>query len=297
MPPIPFLWHLLGFKYHNHNPVLDLQEELSVIRPLKILSLIAFLFFLGSCASYFVRKECEKTNWFEFGRSVALKGERLSGNDHIVRCEQVEAQIDHAALDLGFKAGMERYCQPDMVFAIGRRGEFFNLNLCDGDKPRLLQAKHADGVALYCQKGNGFAAGALGTPYNNICPKNLEPAFLVEFNRGRKNYLQTVISVTESEIDDLRDDIDRLEKQRTSIAFQMNALGKTKTIKKAVVYDPVSRTHKEEISIGEDESTRRRKDSLQWDLDRVTREIESKLQKQTELRKKIREIKTELVAL
>ena len=31
---------------------------------------------LASCSSYFKRKTCESTNWFEYGQSVALEGRR-----------------------------------------------------------------------------------------------------------------------------------------------------------------------------------------------------------------------------
>lgn len=153
---------------------------------------------LFSCASYFKRQTCESTNWFDYGQKVALEGRRLTGDQFILDCQKADADISASALDQGFKAGMEIYCTPEGIYKVGREGHFFNTEMCVGNGLNTLSARHAAGVLEYCQKSNGYAAGAVGQPYNKICPVNLERDFLPEFNRGRLKYLNTVISQNQS---------------------------------------------------------------------------------------------------
>lgn len=262
------------------------------------LAALAMILLTSSCASYFTRKDCEKTNWFDYGRGVAMSGRRLTGDQKIMACKKAEAEIDEVALDRGFKTGMTTYCQPDTVLQIGKRGEFFNVEMCDGDQPRLLQKKHAEGVAAYCAKTNGYAAGAKGVKYNGICPKNLEPMFMTEFNRGRTKFLKTSIANNENTIDDIESQIRRLESERMTVATQMAYLGGGGgRVVREVKYDPVTRSTREETSVQETEEVKRRRQSLQNDLDTKERNIASKRNEQDRLRAANREMRTELTSL
>jgi hypothetical protein len=247
---------------------------------------------LVSCASYFTRQECNKTDWFQYGRSVAMKGERLTGNDFIHRCEQAEADVDAVALDRGFKVGMETYCKPETVYQMGKQGEFYNGEMCDGEQPRLLKQKHAEGVAEYCKKANGYSAGTGGKAYNGICPKNLEADFLPEFKRGRKVYLTGVIDLNEKEIRQLNDDIQSLQIRKLSV--QNEILSLTNASKRTTItYVNGVQT----LSTVEDESVKNRKQNLQWDADRLQGEINDKQSKQEQLRTKNRDMQKELIGL
>ena len=55
-----------------------------------------------SCASYFTKRDCNKTNWFAHGQKVALRGQRVDADDYVKQCERVEANINYADMDLGF---------------------------------------------------------------------------------------------------------------------------------------------------------------------------------------------------
>src|SRR5690606_32054551 len=89
--------------------------------------------------------------------------------------------------------GMANYCRPEVVYATGKKGEFFNPELCGGSNLSLLGQKHREGVNVFCQQDNGYSFGASGKKYNQICPKELESAFLTEYRRGRKVYLDELI--------------------------------------------------------------------------------------------------------
>ena len=175
--------------------------------------LLPLVISLSSCSSYMKRKQCESTNWFDYGQSVALDGRRLSGDQFIMECMKAEADVAESDLDRGFKSGLDKYCQPDTVFQVGKNGSFFSAEMCVGEGLTLLQSRHRAGVLEYCQRSNGYAAGAKGKAYNKICPASLEGAFLPEFNRGRKRYLQTLTSENSKEIAQLENEIIRLQSE------------------------------------------------------------------------------------
>ena len=64
---------------------------------------------LISCSSYFKRKDCEATNWFDYGQKVALEGRRLTGDQFISECYHAEADVAESDLDRGFKSGLEKF--------------------------------------------------------------------------------------------------------------------------------------------------------------------------------------------
>lgn len=181
---------------------------------MKKISLILACVVLSSCASYFKRKSCESTNWFDYGQKVALDGRRLTGDQFIMECQKAEADVAESDLDRGFKSGLEKYCQPETVFQVGKNGRFFSQEMCTGLNMNLLLSRHRAGVQEYCQKSNGYSAGTKGDAYNKICPADLEPAFLQEFNRGRKKYLNVMI-------DENQKMITRLEREISPLQYEL----------------------------------------------------------------------------
>lgn len=252
---------------------------------------------LTSCASYFVRKDCEKTDWFEFGKGVAMGGNRLSGNARVRQCEEAESNINYTALDQGFKKGMADYCRPETVLATGRRGEFFSPDMCDGENLRVLKSQHAKGVEGYCQKSNGEAAGATGRAYNQICPKNLEDAFLAEFRKGRKKFLAASVLQTQHEVDDVEGQIGQLQNQKQSYVTQLATIGNGQVIRRETKYDPLTHSYREETSVQDDTDSKERRERITRDMRSVDYEIEDKRKEQQDLRRRIRELNAELLTL
>lgn len=178
--------------------------------------LIVFTLNLVACASYFKRKECESINWFEHGKKVALRGDWLNADQTVTECRKAEADIQESQLDLGFKNGMQKYCSGPQAYLIGKNGDFFSRDLCEGPQINVLIAEHKKGIADYCAKTNAFSAGASGKKYLNICPQNLEPAFLPEYRKGRKKYVQAMIETTQADIRQLDS---RLSSLRSDVSF------------------------------------------------------------------------------
>jgi len=45
-----------------------------------------------------------------------------------------------------------------------------------------------EGLREFCQPHNGYRAGVTGAPYYDVCPEDLAPAFLVQYESGRELY-------------------------------------------------------------------------------------------------------------
>lgn len=183
--------------------------------------LLCLLLSLTGCASYFKRKHCESINWFEHGKGVALKGQWLNSDPTVQECRRVEANIQESQLDQGFKSGMGKYCSNEQAYQTGKAGDFFSRDLCEGPQINALLNAHKNGVKDYCAKSNGQQAGASGKKYQNICPKDLESAFLGEYRKGRKRYVQTMIESRQAEI---RDNDSKINSLRGPLLFKQGRL-------------------------------------------------------------------------
>ena len=177
--------------------ILTKEEQNMKNQTLLVLSLP---FLLASCSSYFKRKDCETKNWFEYGYQVAMQGKRLNSDQYLSECRKAEAEIQEQQLDLGFKSGMSNYCKPDIVFASGKKGQFFNSEFCDPGQIKDLTLKHKDGVLLFCEPNSGYTFGSSGGVYNQICPKEKEEPFVKEYRKGRKKYLNASINENQKRI-------------------------------------------------------------------------------------------------
>lgn len=237
------------------------------------ISLLALL--LSSCASYFVRQECNKLNWYQVGFDAAMRGERISNDDRVGKCRKAEAEISEQQLDTGWKAGMSRYCQPDGVFQTGKNGDLFNTDFCEQGQLSMLRKRHADGLYAYCQ--DGMAAGLSGKKYKNVCAANLEAKFLPKYQEGRKKYLNGMLANAETKRRDVAADLDKLQYEKRIIDSRMSLL----PVAKAGDSDPYS-------------SERSRLSDQSW---RLGGDISQKNGMKNELDKEIDEYRKELATL
>lgn len=168
---------------------------------------------VSSCASE-LKKKCESTNWFEHGKSIALAGKRLNSDNFVNNCLGEKVEVDEAQVDLGFKSGMGEYCSTSGATATGRKGDPFNAELCSPNLVNDLLMHHQKGVILYCNPTNAYQQGALGAQYKNVCPDNLEDAFLVQFKKGKRSYLTLEIEDKTQKLNRLEEDIEEsIDKQ------------------------------------------------------------------------------------
>lgn len=155
---------------------------------------------LASCASYLKRQECEKTNWFEHGKQVAMRGAWLNADPLLNECRKVEAEISETQVDLGFKNGVSVYCTPARAEMIGKNGDLYSRDICEGPSINSILAAYKKGQTDYCQKSNGYNAGVSGKKYQNVCTADQEKTFMPEYRKGRKSYLTTRVTDITQEV-------------------------------------------------------------------------------------------------
>ncbi len=196
---------------------------------LKLVAPTATLLLLSSCASE-LKRRCQATNWFEHGQAVALSGRRLSADNFIDQCKKEKVQVDEAQADLGFKAGMGRYCTAEGATDTGRKGDVFNPELCDPAVATALRKDYDRGVEAYCRPKNAYEQGALGNVYKNVCPDRLEDAFLKEYNRGRRVYFTNMIQAKEFELKAAQNAVEESQRSESRLNTQLTALMAAQTL-------------------------------------------------------------------
>ena len=259
-----------------------------------LLFVVLALACLPSCTNWAVRSECGQVNWYDHGYQAAMSGRRLSGDPHVDRCRNAGFDLPEQQLDHGFKAGMANYCKPEIVFTTGKEGQFFNTDLCDPGQAPLLKQRHADGVRAYCARTNGFHAGTSGKKYQNICPPELEAAFLPEYKRGRQRYLSNLIAQAQRE--DLQTERKILdgERQRATLTTRLALLPRPRDVKERV-YNSATGSYTEQ-SKTEDPAARERQ-RLNSELTSLDAQIRTEKKRQEQLRQEISQHERELITL
>lgn len=249
------------------------------------------------CASYFTRKSCEKTNWYQYGHDVAMSGRRLDADSFVKECQKVEAKMSWTDLDTGFKAGMGKYCSGDNVFEVGKAGKPFSYDMCDGENLKKMKARHAEGIRIFCTPKSAYHFGTTGGVYQNVCPKNLEADWLPEYRKGRKVYLQAVIVEKERETQRLDGELYRLESKLSQLKIEKLRTESQYEHRTQKVYDGVTGTYKEQTVTGPSEEAKQRAQQLAHEISDVNGDIRQTRQRREDLNSEISKMRTEMVAL
>ncbi|UXR64121.1 DUF2799 domain-containing protein [Bdellovibrio bacteriovorus] len=191
------------------------------MKPVSKIIFVVLMLQLAGCASYFKKKSCEEINWFEHGQKVAMRGQWLNADTTLNECRKVEADIQESQLDRGFKSGVEKYCVGTNTYILGKGGDLFSRDLCEGPQINVLISEHQKGIRDYCAKSNGFTAGTSGKRYQNVCPKDLESGFLPEYRKGRRKYVQSLIDSKDKQVRSIDMDI---AAKRNSLSFAKGSL-------------------------------------------------------------------------
>lgn len=263
---------------------------------MKVVSSLLCLFLLSSCASYFKRKNCESTDWHAHGYKFAMQGKRLDSDSFIKECKQVEAKVDHAAADNGFKAGMVDYCKVESAFNKGVEGETYNYDFCSSNKIPSLKVSFDRGRTKLCTSG-GYKFGASGKAYTSQCNSRGESSFLKDYNRGRYKYLQSEIRLSRNETYEIDRKIRNIQNDIYGLQGQINSLGSGQVLVRERKYDEFSRTYREEIKQTENASVANERSRLSNIISRKRSEISSLKNEQESLHKKIREYQRELTKI
>ena len=98
------------------------------------------------------------------------------------------------------------------------------------------RAGHADGVRVYCRASNGFAVGHGGSSYQGVCPADLEPEFVAEYNAGRRLHdLESALASVDGRIASNYRAQENIKEELTGIAARMIASDTTPEQRVAMV--------------------------------------------------------------
>lgn len=98
------------------------------------------------------------------------------------------------------------------------------------------RAGHADGVRVYCRASNGFAVGHGGGSYQGVCPADLEPEFVAEYNTGRRLHeLESALASVDGRIAGNYRAQENIKEELTGIAGRMIASDTTPEQRVAMV--------------------------------------------------------------
>ena len=258
---------------------------------------LASLFVVSGCASYLKRKSCEKANWYDHGYQVAMAGKRLTADGQYNECVKVEAEISHTDADVGWKAGFKMYCSVDGAYQKGQKGKKYNFSFCDASGKSKTRSAYKKGIGEFCQVKKARSFGASGGIYEKVCPAKVETKWLPEYNKGRVVYLKGEVINKRRNISEIDNEIHDLEGERRDLMYKINSLPRNQVMKKKRQYNPDTKTYTEVTELVENEDTKRERDSLNWDMEQLSRKIKSNRKRQSSIRKEIRDMEREIVSL
>ena len=91
-------------------------------------------------------------------------------------------------------------------------------------------------MRVYCRESNGFAVGHSGATYQGVCPADLEPDFVAEYNAGRRlNELESALASVDSRIASNYRAQENIKQELTDIAARMVATDTTPEQRVAMV--------------------------------------------------------------
>ena len=188
---------------------------------------LRFVFVLGllvlstGCSS--LKEKCEETNWFAHSQETALSGRYLEEDDFIRQCKTID-RTSATQLDLGFKAGRERYCTYETFLRHGEAGETVNFKMCDNLTMSSMQERYAQGLGSFCTAKVGYLYGSSGKVYKNVCLKMSETVFLPAYHQGRREHLTKSAQDLVVDISSMEDLQSQLERQMNAISREITAL-------------------------------------------------------------------------
>lgn len=267
------------------------------MKSIQILSCLLFASFLTSCASYFLKKDCEKTNWFEYGQNLAIKGQFIEQDSFIKECKKIDAQISHSQLDIGYKKGREKYCSPEQIFLFGKTGEPIDYNFCDGIPKYTIDQKYQAGLKEFCTPTTGFEYGASGKIYKNVCKDKAEAAFLPDYKKGRAKYLKSQISENVKVISDNESEVQKLNNDKNFEYRKMAFLPNSKVWVQKQQINP-STGKIEMMNVQEDDqNVVSERDRINSSINDIDSKIKSLTNQNSNLKSKNSSMRQELVTL
>jgi hypothetical protein len=192
---------------------------------------------------------------------------------------------------------MAKYCTGDNVYDVGKSGKPFSYDMCDGENEHKMRARYTEGLRVFCEAENGYHFGAGGGVYENVCPKELENAWLAQYRKGRRIYLTNMISEKEQEQMRLNTQIVSLQTQRSSLTVQQASYMHQNVVQRTQVFDPQTGTYREQVTSTPDENAKLRANEIGNEISNIDYQIQRTRQQQDACSSELTKMRTEMVSL
>lgn len=253
----------------------------------------SLLFLLTACSSCQIKKQCENTNWFEYGQSISEKGQYLEEDDFVKQCKEYEI-YDFVKTDLGFKSGREKLCNYPRIEELGTLGEKVNFKFCDGLSMNKMLDHHKKGLQSFCVQQVGYSYGSSGKVYQEVCSKEQELVFLPAYLGGRKEFLGKEKKRLQDSLFRLRQDIQSLNRSELNLQSDYNLISHIQDCKTKKIYNQQSLKDEMKLVCEEPDYIKNRKQSLQSQLNSLRSEISSNQRKLEANEQSLEKIEIEL---
>lgn len=152
---------------------------------------VGLLPLVSGCA-YFVRKECQSTDWRHTGYEEGAAGAKQSAfRSHQQRCGEVEVAIPVAEWKAGWVDGHRAYCSESGGLSAGSAGLGYT-GVCQGESAAAFERGYLAGLASYCPQA-GMEEGENGSAYTpGVCAvtPQLEASYRYAFQRAIRRFCQ-----------------------------------------------------------------------------------------------------------
>ena len=254
------------------------------------------LLILSGCSSCMIKQDCEKTNWFEHAKKVALQGKYLEEDEQVLKCKKVDV-MSHKQLDMGYKEGRGIYCTLEQINKNAQQGNPVNFSMCVGLPGKSMREQYSEGLKTFCTSNSGYQYGSSGEVYKNVCSPAAEKVFLPSYFKGRTNYLTNYIQ-------DKKDVLVNLEKQDQRFSFdvsrlsnEINSLPRLQECHQERFYNKSSKQTEDRRVCQEPEYIRIQRDTLSHQLNRARSQKDQNTAKITQVTGELENAQNELAKI
>lgn len=226
-----------------------------------------------------------------------MSGQRLDADEFTKSCQKVEAKFSFSELDAGFKAGMAKYCSLDNIFLVGKQGQRFAYEMCDGNSEAKMRAKYQEGLRVFCTPSNAYRFGTSGGVYQDVCTGKSENDWLTEYRKGRKVFLNNLVAEKERQSAEMSRKISDLELKKQRLKMERMHYSHQKEFSQEQVRNPVTGVFESRTNEGLNSMAKSESERLDREISSVDSEINGVERDKQALDKELSKLRTEMNSL
>lgn len=251
---------------------------------------------LASCASWTLKDQCKKTNWFEYAKQVSFSGKYLEQDQFVKQCREFDL-VNAQQLDQGFKLGRDQSCSYDEIERRGKLGEPVNFGFCDGLEPKAMKRRHLDGLLVFCTQANGFTYGKAGALYQKLCSPKQEMEFLPAYHKGRRLHLTERKDLLQKQIAELEETVTFQRRRESMISREYNSIPQREDCKSIQVFNSSTQKNENRTVCEEPQYLQRQREMISSQLESARRNARASEESLSNLQIDLKGVEEELAKL